>query len=76
MKVFILKKYLSKNDVFNRERLILAIEKGFFSFFVCAFYRKFLKMFLKKAKKVEIGSWSGEKTWIALSKAKELKKVK
>jgi len=44
MKKFIIKKLISKNGYYDRERLIAIIERGFFKHLVCFAYRKFLKM--------------------------------
>jgi hypothetical protein len=48
MKAKIIKKLITKNGYFDRERLITIIERGILSHFFCFAYRKFLKINIKR----------------------------
>ena len=52
MKTKIIKKMITKDNFFDRERLISLSEKSLYSLFICWLYRKWLKAL--KQKKVKI----------------------
>jgi|688.fasta_scaffold1604662_2 hypothetical protein len=45
---------ITKNNFFDRERLIILSEKSLYSLFVVWLYRKWLKFFTKKKVKVKV----------------------